>query len=209
MSAVIFNMHHETPENTKIKKVAKLIDEGAVILYPVDTGYALGCKLEHKEAISKLRRIRRLSDSQSLTFLCEDLSKISEFAKVTNDAYKTIKGLIPGPVTFILPASKLVPRFAQNPKRNTSGLRVPNNNLTDALLEELGKPIIAISAKVEGIDNPTPEEVIENYKNLVDLVVTSDVYEFTGESTIIDMTQDEFEIVREGAGLNEVKKFIK
>lgn len=209
MSAVIFNMHHETPENTKIKKVAKLIDEGAVILYPVDTGYALGCKLEHKEAISKLRRIRRLSDSQSLTFLCEDLSKISEFAKVTNDAYKTIKGLIPGPVTFILPASKLVPRFAQNPKRNTSGLRVPNNNLTDALLEELGKPIIAISAKVEGIDNPTPEEVIENYKNLVDVVVTSDVYEFTGESTIIDMTKDEFEIVREGAGLNEVKKFIK
>jgi len=209
MSAVNFNMHHETPENTKIKKVAKLIDEGAVILYPVDTGYALGCKLEHKEAISKLRRIRRLPDSQSLTFLCEDLSKISEFAKVTNDAYKTIKGLIPGPVTFILPASKLVPRFAQNPKRNTSGIRVPNNNLTDALLEELGKPIIAISAKVEGIDNPTPEEVIENYKNLVDVVVISDVYEFTGESTIIDMTQDEFEIVREGAGLNEVKKFIK
>lgn len=209
MSAVIFNMHHETPENTKIKKVAKLIDDGAVILYPVDTGYALGCKLEHKEAISKLRRIRRLPDSQSLTFLCEDLSKISEFAKVTNYAYKTIKGLIPGPVTFILPASKLVPRFAQNPKRNTSGIRVPNNNLTDALLEELGKPIIAISAKIEGIDNPSPDEVIENYKNLVDVVVTSDVYEFTGESTIIDMTKDEFEIVREGAGLNEVKKFIK
>lgn len=209
MPAEILNIHHETPEKRKISKVAKMIDEGAVILYPVDTGYALGCKLEHKEAITKLRRLRRLPDSQSLTFLCEDLSKISEFGKVNNDAYKTIKGLIPGPYTFILPASKLVPRFAQNPKRNTSGIRVPDNSLTDALLEELGKPIIAISAKVEGIEAPLPDEVIDAYKNLVDLIVTSDVYEFTGESTIIDMTTENFEVVREGAGLDKVKKFIK
>ena len=90
MPAEILNIHHETPEKRKISKVAKMIDDGAVILYPVDTGYALGCKLEHKEAITKIRRLRKLPDSQSLTFLCEDLSKISEFAKVSNDAYKTI-----------------------------------------------------------------------------------------------------------------------
>ena len=209
MSAEIINIHHETPEKRKISKVAKMVDEGAVILYPVDTGYALGCKLEHKEAITKLRRLRKLPDSQSLTFLCEDLSKISEFAKVTNDAYKTIKGLIPGPYTFILPASKLVPKFAQNPKRSTSGIRVPDNFLTDALLEQLGKPIIAISAKVDGIEHPTPDEVIEAYQNVVDLVVTSTEYNFTGESTIIDMTTDNYEVVREGAGLSKISQFVK
>lgn len=209
MPAEILNIHHETPEKRKISKVAKMIDDGAVILYPVDTGYALGCKLEHKEAITKIRRLRKLPDSQSLTFLCEDLSKISEFAKVSNDAYKTIKGLIPGPFTFILPASKLVPKFAQNPKRSTSGIRVPDNYFTDALLEQLGKPIIAISAKIEGVEHPTTDEIIEAYKNLVDLIVTSEEYNFTGESTIIDMTTDNYEVVREGAGLEKVKKFIK
>lgn len=208
MSAEIMNIHSKTPETRKISHVAKSIDEGAVILYPVDTGFALGCKLEHKEAINRIRRIRNLPDSQSLTFLCEDLSKISEFAKVNNDAYKTIKGLIPGPFTFILPASKLVPKFAQNPKRNTAGIRVPNNNLTEALLQQLGKPIIAISAKVDTINPVLPEEIIEEYKNLVDIVVTSDEYNFSGESTIIDMTSDAFEVTREGAGIDKVKHFL-
>lgn len=208
MGAEILKIHSVTPESRKISDVAKQIDEGAVILYPVDTGFALGCKLEHKEAISRIRRIRNLPESQSLTFLCEDLSKISEFAKVTNDAYKTIKGLIPGPYTFILPASKLVPKFAQNPKRSTAGIRVPNNKLTEALLTELGKPIIAITAKINSEGPSLPEEIIEEYKNLVDIVVTSDEYNFTGESTIIDMTTDAFEITREGAGIDKVKNFL-
>jgi tRNA threonylcarbamoyl adenosine modification protein (Sua5/YciO/YrdC/YwlC family) len=208
MGAELLNIHSKTPESRKISQVAKSIDEGAVILYPVDTGFALGCKLEHKEAISRIRRIRNLPDNQALTFLCEDLSKISEFAKVSNDAYKTIKGLIPGPYTFILPASKLVPKFAQNPKRNTAGIRVPNNRLTEALLSELGKPIIAISAKIN-TDRPIlPDEIIDEYKNLVDIVVSSDEYNFSGESTIIDMTTDAFEITREGAGIDKVKHFL-
>lgn len=209
MGAEILNIHSKTPETRKISHVANAIDSGAVILYPVDTGFALGCKLEDKEAISRIRRIRDLSESQALTFLCEDLSKISEFAKVSNDAYKTIKGLIPGPFTFILPASKLVPKFAQNPKRSTAGIRVPNNRLTEALLEQLGKPIIAISAKIAEFDNALPDEIFDAYKNLVDIVVTSDEYNFTGESTIIDMTTDEFEITREGAGIDKVNNFMK
>lgn len=210
MSALILNLHHKTPEKNKIERVIEILRDGGVILYPTDTGFTLGCELENKGAIEKLRQLRRLPEDKSLTFLCDSLSNVAEFAKVSNEAYKTIKGLIPGPYTFVLPASKLVPRFAQNPKKKTSGIRVPNNTLAQALLKELGAPIISISAKTaEGVEIEDPEKLVEYYKKRVDVAVTSDEYNFSGKSTVIDMTdEDEFTIIREGAGMDKVSEFV-
>lgn len=209
MSALVLNLHHKTPEKSKIEKVINILKDGGVILYPTDTGFTLGCELENKEAISKLRRIRRLPEDKSLTFLCDSLSNVAEFAKVSNEAYKTIKGLIPGPYTFILPASKLVPKFAQNPKRKTSGIRVPDSTLAQELLRELGAPIISISAKTpEGDEFDDVYELFNYFKKQVDVAVTSDEYDFTGKSTVIDMTEEEFKIIREGAGMEKVNEFM-
>lgn len=208
MSALILNIHQETPEINKIEKVVSAIRDGAVILYPTDTQFTLGCALSNKDAISKLRSIRQLPESQSLTFLCDSLSNVSEFAKVSDDAYKLIKRLIPGPYTFILPASKLVPKFAQNPKRLTAGIRVPENKLSQALLKSHGFPIISISAKLPNKDLNDPNDIIDAFSKFVDIAVSSDSYEFAGESSIIDMTSDKFEILREGAGMSKLKDFI-
>jgi tRNA threonylcarbamoyl adenosine modification protein (Sua5/YciO/YrdC/YwlC family) len=202
------NIHQQTPEANKIEKVVSAIRDGAVILYPTDTQFTLGCALSNKDAISRLRSIRQLPENQSLTFLCDSLSNVSEFAKVSDDAYKLIKRLIPGPYTFILPASKLVPKFAQNPKRLTAGIRVPENNLTQALLKSHGYPIISISAKLPDKEMHTPDEIIDAFSKFVDIAVSSDYYTFAGESSIIDMTSDSFEIIREGAGMEKLREYI-
>ncbi len=207
MTSEIFNIHHITPERNKIVSIVQKIRDGALILYPADTGFALACRLENKNAIARIRAIRSLTQKNYLTFVCESLSGIAEYAKVSNSAYKTIKSLIPGPYTFILPASKLVPRFAQNPKRKTSGIRVPNGNLIAELVKELGEPLISISAVSSG-DDSMADEIIDNLSSQVDIVIESQEYEFVGESTVIDMTKDEFEIIREGAGFDRARELI-
>lgn len=209
MSALRLNIHHETPEASKIEKVTDALRDGAVILYPTDTNFTLGCELSNKQAISKIRAIRQIPDSHSLTFLCDSVTNISEFARVNNEAYKLIKRLIPGPYTFILPASKLVPKFAQNPKRQTAGIRVPGDKLSQALLKSVGAPIISITAKLPDKElGPDPEEIIEAFSKLVDITVSSDVYDFHGESTILDMTEEDFRIEREGAGMEKLREFL-
>ncbi len=205
MANEILNIHSETPEMRKVKMAADALKDGAVILYPTDSGFSLGCDLSNKDAIDKIRLIRRLDKDHQLTFLCRDLANISEFAQVNNVAYRTIKSLIPGPYTFILPASKKVPHFAYNPKRSTAGIRVPNNQLVQLLLQDVGNPILAISAKLEGNIAPTPEEIIDFFGKQVDLTVTSDNYNFEGDSSVIDMTQTDFEIIRRGAGAEKLE----
>ncbi len=208
MSAQILNIHHQTPEVNKIEKVVSALKDGAVILYPTDTQFTLGCALSNKEAISRLRTIRQLPENHSMTFLCDSLSNVSEFAKVSDEAYKLIKRLIPGPYTFILPASKNVPKFAQNPKKLTAGIRVPENKLSQALLKAHGFPIISISAKLPDKELTSPDEIIETFSKFVDIAVSSDNYSFTGESSIIEMTSDYFEIIRFGAGMDKLREFI-
>ncbi len=208
MAAETIKIHHKTPETNKLSKVADIIKNGGVILYPTDSGFALGCDISNKGAIERIRQIRNLPQSKSMTFLCDSLSNISEFAKVSNTAYRLLKALVPGPYTFILPASKLVPKFAQDPKKLTAGIRVPENEISRLLIKELGHPIISISAKADDDEHTQPDEIIQKYVKLVDLVVSLDEYSFTGESTVIDMTTDEFSIIREGAGLEEVNKHI-
>lgn len=208
MAKEILNIHSETPEMRKVKMAADALKDGAVILYPTDSGFSLGCDLSNKDAIDKIRFIRRLSKDHQLTFLCRDLANISEFAKVDNVAYRTIKALIPGPYTFILPASKNVPHFAYNPKRSTAGIRVPNNELVQLLLQEVGNPILAISAKNEDDTLQTPDEIIDFFGKQVDLTVTSDAYDFVGESSVIDMTEQEFKVIRKAAGGEELDEML-
>lgn len=206
MAAQYLKIHHITPENSKIAKAAEAIKNGAVVLYPADTGFSIGCRLSDKNAIEKLRRLRNLSTNHALTFLTESLSNVSLFANVEDKAYKTIKRLIPGPYTFILPASKQVPKLAQNPKRKTAGIRVPSSPFLIQLLQQVGSPIISSSARVT--EDPThyskPDEIIKHFGNQVDLVIEFSEYDFTGESTVIDMTSDEFMVIREGAGMDAV-----
>lgn len=208
MPAEILNIHYKTPETNKVEKVVEALKAGSVILYPTDSGFSLGCDLSKKNAIEKIRQIRNLPASKSMTFLCDSLSNISEFAKVENEAYRTIKRLIPGTYTFILPASKNVPKYAQDPKKATAGIRVPEHAIAQALLKELGHPIISISAKADDDVHTSPEDIIEQYAKLVDIVVTCDDYHFQGESTIIDMTDELPKIIREGAGIEKAREYI-
>jgi len=188
--------------------VVDTIRDGGVVLYPTDTGFSLGCALANKEAIHRIRSIRRLPEQKEMTFLCRSLSNIAEFARVSNSAYRTIKHLIPGPYTFILPAGKLTPRYAQSEKRKTAGIRVPEHNLSQLLLESLASPIISISAKSEENYFPDPDEIIDELASQVALTVRSDEYNFLGESTIIDMTTDNFEVIRDGVGAEKAYDYI-
>jgi tRNA threonylcarbamoyl adenosine modification protein (Sua5/YciO/YrdC/YwlC family) len=156
-----------------------------------------------KNAIERVRRIRRLPEHKHLSFICDSLTNISEYAKVSNHAYKVIRRLIPGPFTFILPATKAVPHYAVDPKRKTTGIRVPDSPIALALLKELENPLISITAKHDDQEFASPEELIEALAPLVDVVITPSVYTFLGESTVIDMTQEEFHLVRRGAGIDE------
>ncbi|MCU0427199.1 MAG: L-threonylcarbamoyladenylate synthase [Candidatus Kapabacteria bacterium] len=207
MPTLSVELHPQTPESYKIAKIVNVLRSGAVMLYPTDTGFALGCCLSQKNAIARIRQIRRLPENKHLTFLCDSLSHIAEFAKVSNHAYRVIKRLIPGPYTFILPATKAVPHYAVDPKRKTTGIRVPENPIALALLKELGNPLISITARVATDDDEeieTPEELIEKFASLVDVVIASEVYHFEGESTVIDMTDDAFSIIRRGARVQTV-----
>lgn len=210
MASEVLTIHSKTPEIRKIAKVVEALHDGAVILYPTDTGFTLGCELSNKEAISRIRAIRKIPENKQMTFLCGSLSNLSEFARVSNVAYKTIKSLVPGPYTFILPATKMVPKFAQEPKRKTAGIRVPDNILSQILLKNLETPIISISAKKDDGDYYShPDDVIEAMAPFVDIAVRSDEYNFVGESTLIDMTTDEFSIIRHGAGIAKVLEFVE
>jgi len=209
MGALVLSIHSQTPELKKIRQVADALRDGAVVLYPTDTAFSLSCALSNKEGISRIRSIRRFSENKELTFLCPDLANIAQFAKVTNQAYKVIKRLIPGPFTFILPASKLVPKLAQNPKRKTAGIRVPDNNLSQLLLRELESPIISITAKKEdGSYFDSHDNMMKTMAHFVDIEVQSDKYAFVGQSTIVDMTTDDYSFIRKGAEFEKVAEYI-
>jgi len=123
--AIIYGVHPVAPQKDRIEKITKALKDGAVMLYPTDTVYAIGCDLNSKSAVERVRRIKQLSNDKPLTFLCSSLSNITEYAAVSDQAYRIIKRLIPGPYTFLLPATKLVPRLVMSPKRKTTGIRVP------------------------------------------------------------------------------------
>lgn len=208
--ATIYTVHPDTPQTRRIEQIVDALRDGAVMLYPTDTVYAIGCDLNSKSAVERVRRIKQLSNDKPLTFLCPSLSNIAQYAWVSDAAYRLMKHLIPGPYTFLLPATKLVPKLVQNPKRKTVGIRVPDNTLCQALLPALGNPIISTSAHLIDEEGNAPTVGLEQAKlfdeldKLVDVIVDDGSVPGVEMSTILDLTEDEPAIVRQGLGWEQV-----
>lgn len=187
------------------------------MLYATDTVYAIGCDLNAKSAIERVRQIKQLSNDKPLTFLCPSLSNIAQYAEVTDVAYRLMKRLIPGPYTFLLPATKLVPRLVMSPKRKTTGIRVPNHVVSQALLAALGNPIISTSAHVptDEEDPHDPEDVLsqaelfDRFDKLVDVIVDEGSEPTYEVSTILDLTSEEPILVRRGLGWEAAATWVK
>jgi tRNA threonylcarbamoyl adenosine modification protein (Sua5/YciO/YrdC/YwlC family) len=212
--AIIYEVHPQTPQTRKIDEIVAALRNGAVMLYPTDTVYAIGCDLKSKTGVDRVRQIKKMSNDKPLTFLCQSLSNISEYAVVSDPAYRLMKHLIPGTYTFILPATKLVPKLVQDPKRKTTGIRVPKYPLCQILLESLGNPIISASAHIQDEDGYQPTLGVEKARlfdrldKLVDIIVDDGSEPGIEGSTILDMTVDPPEVLREGLGYAEVVSWL-
>jgi tRNA threonylcarbamoyl adenosine modification protein (Sua5/YciO/YrdC/YwlC family) len=204
--ARIHTLHPDNPQARTINTIVDALRGGAVLLYPTDTVYAIGCDLNHKEAVQRVRQIKEMSNDKPLTFLCPSLANIALYAEVNDSAYRLMRKLIPGPYTFVLPTTKLVPKLVMHAKRKTTGIRVPDHAISLALMEGLGNPIISTSAyalaREEEFESPhiadSRFELFLCFEKLVDIIIDSDV-EPTGQmSTIVDLTKPEPEILRRG-----------
>ncbi len=196
-----FYIHPENPQPRLIKQAVEMLNKGAVIVYPTDSGYALGCKLEDKNAMERICRIRQLDGSHNFTLMCRDLSELSTYAHVENSAFRLIKNNTPGNYTFILKATKEVPRRLMSEKRKTIGLRVPSNPIALALLEALDEPLMSTSLMLPGNDftESDPEEIQDSIGRQVDLIIHGG-YLGQQPTTVVDLTEDTPEVVREGVG---------
>lgn len=202
-----FYIHPENPQPRLIKQAVELLNKGGVIVYPTDSGYALGCKLEDKTAMERICRIRQLDGSHNFTLMCRDLSELSTYAHVDNTAFRLIKNNTPGNYTFILKATKEVPRRLMNDKRKTIGLRVPSNAIALALLEALNEPMMSTSLMLPGNDftESDPEAIQDEIGKLVDLIIHGG-YLGQQPTTVVDLTENTPEVVREGVG--DVQPFL-
>lgn len=208
--ATIYEIHPDTPQKRRIESIRDALKDGAVMLYPTDTVYAIGCDLNAKAAIERVRKLKQLANDKPLTFLCSSLSNIADYAQVSNNAYRIIKRLIPGPYTFLLPATKLVPRLVMNPKRRTTGIRVPNHSICQALIEALGNPVISTSAATAFSPSDrhlSQPELFDHLDRLVDIIVDDQTPMTYSVSTVIDLI-DQPTIVREGLGIETALTWI-
>lgn len=171
--AQYFQIHPKNPQPRLIKRAVEIVRAGGVIAYPTDSSYALGCHIGDKAAMEKIRRIRKLDDTHNFTLVCRDLSELAQYARVTNSDFRVLKAHTPGPYTFILSATREVPRRLQHPKRKTIGLRVPDHAITRALLAELNEPLMSSTLMFPGEDIPPSdaEEIRERLEHDVDLVI--------------------------------------
>lgn len=198
---MLLQIHPKDPQERLIKQVAETLRNGGIIVYPTDTIYGLGCDIYNTKAIEQICRIKQIDPKKAqLSFICCDLSHLSDFARqISNTTYRILKEHLPGPYTFILPASKQVPKILQS-KKDTIGLRIPDNKIALALVKELDHPILSTSLPGEFVEDYTdPEIIYEKYKSLVDTVIDGGPGGSV-PSTIINCVNDEYELVRSGAG---------
>lgn len=196
---MLVSLHEQNPQMRWIKKAAEILHQGGVIIYPTDTVYGLGCDLFNKKGIERIYDIKKRDRKQPLSFICSDLKDISQYAQVSDFAYKVMKRLLPGPYTFILKASRVVPKIII-PKRQTTGIRVPDNRICMALVAELGHPIISTSVKNdEGEVITNPEEMEKRYHHVVDMVLDGGI-SATTPSSVLNLVDDVVEIIRIGKG---------
>ncbi len=198
---MLLHIHPDNPNPRHIKTVAECLLDGGVIIYPTDTIYGLGCDIFQHKSIERICKIKNIDIAKSnLSFICYDLSELSKYTKsISTPLYRALKKYLPGPYTFILPASKEVPKILHS-KKSTIGLRIPNNEIARTIILQLNHPIISASLPGEIVEEYTdPELMYQNFNHLVDIVIDGGIGGFT-PSTIIDCTKDEYEVIRIGAG---------
>jgi len=196
-----FDIHPATPQQRTLAQIADIVRAGGVIAYPTDSCYALGCRLGNRVGIARIRSIRHLDDRHHLTLVCQDFAQLGRFAYVANRVFRAIKAATPGSYTFILPATKEVPRILQHPGKKTIGVRIPRHVVTRALLAELGEPLVSSTLLLPGQDEPLTQgwEIAEQIGHDLDAVIDSGDCG-TEPTTVIDLSQDNPEILRRGAG---------
>lgn len=196
-----YDVHPQDPQRRTIAQAVELIKDGGLIAYPTDSGYALGCQLDNKDGLDRIRSIRQLDDKHHFTLVCRDFSQLGQFVQIDNAIFRSIKAATPGSYTFILPATKEVPRRMLHPKKKTVGARIPDHRVVQALLAELGEPMVSSTLLLPGQEEPMVQgwEIKEALDHQVDAVIDS------GEcgpdpTTVIDFRSPQPEVVRRGAG---------
>ncbi|AEY87331.1 hypothetical protein SHJG_2056 [Streptomyces hygroscopicus subsp. jinggangensis 5008] len=199
--AKYFDVHPENPQPRSIGQVADAVRSGALIAYPTDSCYALGCRLGSRDGIDRIRSIRRLDHRHHFTLMCRDFAQLGQFVRVDNDVFRAVKASTPGSYTFILPATREVPRMLQHPKKKTVGVRIPDHVVTQALLAELGEPLLSSTLLLPDEEEPLTQgwEIKDRLDHVVDAVVDSGDCG-TEPTTVVDFSGGEAEIVRRGAG---------
>ncbi|MCX4187645.1 L-threonylcarbamoyladenylate synthase [Methylophaga sp. OBS4] len=196
-----FQIHPQNPQLRLIKQACDIIRGGGLVVYPTDSGYALGCHLGDKTAMNRIRRLRQLDEEHNFTLVCRDLSELSLYAKVNNAVFRQLKAHTPGPYTFILPATKEVPKRLQHPKRKSIGLRIPEHSIALALLEELNEPLMSSTLILPGDELPMTdaEDIVERIGKQVDLVIDGGACG-AEPTTVIEFIDDLPEVIRVGRG---------
>lgn len=196
-----FQIHPETPQPRLVKQAADILKQGGLAVIPTDCAYALACHIQDKQALERVKRIRQLNDKHNFTLMCRDLTEISTYAKVDNTAYRLLKTHTPGAFTFILDGTREVPRRLMHPKRKQIGIRVPDNAIACAIMEELGEPLMTTSLIMPGDEMPLsdPYDIRQMLEHAVDLVVDGGYCGFEA-TTVVDMTGEEYSITRQGVG---------
>jgi tRNA threonylcarbamoyl adenosine modification protein (Sua5/YciO/YrdC/YwlC family) len=199
---MLISIHPDNPQPRLLSQVKDCLENGGIIAYPTDTIYGLGCDIFHPEAIEKICSIKKVNpEKANLSFICSDLSDLSLYAKaIDNSLFRILKKALPGPFTFILPASKQVPKILQS-KKKTIGLRIPDNNIALSIIKTLGHPILSASFPGDNIEDYTdPEIIYEHWGHQIDLVVDGGIGGMT-PSTVVDCTGDQYAVIRQGAGV--------
>lgn len=196
-----YQIHPDNPQARLIHSAADIVRDGGVVVYPTDSAYALGCLSGDKNALDRIRRIRKLDDRHNFTLVCRDLSEIATYAKVNNSAYRLLRHCTPGPYTFILKATSEVPRRLMHPKRKTVGLRVPDNRIAAALLEDLGEPMMSVTLIMPGEEYPLidPYDIRDTLQHDVDLVIDGG-YCGMEPTTVVDLADEVPMVLRVGKG---------
>lgn len=198
--ARFFNMHPDNPQPRLVNQVVQMIQQDGLVAYPTDSGYALGCRLGNIDGVQRIKEIRRLDDSHHYTLMCHDFAQLSQFVYVSNKVFRLIKSLTPGSYTFILPATREVPRRFMNPKKRTVGVRIPPNPVAQALVSVLGEPLLSSTLLMPGDEFPMSDgwEVKERLDHAVDAVI--DGHCGTEPTTVVDLSEGDPVIVRVGLG---------
>ena len=199
--AKYFDVHPDNPQRRSILQVVDMLKDDALIAYPTDSCFALGCQLGNKDGLERIKAIRQLDDRHHFTLVCHDFSQLGQFVYLSNAVFRAVKAATPGPYTFILPATKEVPRRLMHAKKKTVGVRIPDHVATQAVLAELGEPLLSSTLLLPGEDEPMTQgwEIKEALDHVVDAVLDSGDCG-TEPTTVIDFSEDEMEVIREGAG---------